>query len=219
MPIFEALIVETAKRRDVAKEYHEYLEYYDDCFKNAKRLLVEGRGSRKAVMTADKLEELKNEWLAWLTPRLLPVLNDHAAQHTPAWDLFPFYLNHRHDPAKIYTNIVKMTEPEEELDEATRREISVVTPCPCNDKQPNSEFGSRRMAPISGCSKHAAEDHLLGWLEQIALDLRFSKGDYEEDDQGPIVDIQGYFLPKYRTVIGDPTNLARHARHILRMKG
>lgn len=61
------------------------------------------------------------------------------------------------------------------------------------------------MAPVSGCYKHAAEEHLLGWLEQLAVDLGYDKGDYEEDEQGDhLVDISKYFLPSYRTVIGSP---------------
>lgn len=43
MSSFEALIAEAGKRREVATEYQKYLRYYEECFKTAKRLLVEGR--------------------------------------------------------------------------------------------------------------------------------------------------------------------------------
>lgn len=123
MSFFEALIAEAGKRREVATEYQKYLQYYEECFKTAKRLLVEGRSSR-TVMTAENLEALKHEWLSWLSPRLLAVLRDHETKHTPAWELFPFYLDRMHDPARIHTNIVILPEIEVEQDEDSRAAIA-----------------------------------------------------------------------------------------------
>lgn len=170
MSSFEALIAEAGKPREVATEYQKYLQYYEECFKTAKRLLVEGRSSR-TVMTAENLEALKHEWLSWLSPRLLAVLRDHETKHTPAWELFPFYLDRMHDPARIHTNIVILPEIGDEQDEGSRAAIAAVTPCPCDDRQPNSEFGSRRMAPVSGAISMRPRSICLGGWSNLRLTL------------------------------------------------
>lgn len=52
---------------------------------------------------------------------------------------------------------------------------------------------------------------------QLAVDLGYDKGDYEEDEQSDhLVDISKYFLPSYRTVIGSPSNPTKCVRRILR---